>query len=38
MKTHFLKHPIRRRISGWQWVLQALRSLFNSYHSAKFGG
>jgi len=27
MKTHYLKHPIRRPKSGWQRLLDTLRAL-----------
>ena len=30
MKTHFLKHPIRRKTVGWKQVLQALHRIFDT--------
>ncbi len=38
MKTHFLKQPLRRRMSGWQRVREVLRHLLETYHSARIGG
>ena len=32
MKTHYLKHPIRRRKSGWQRLLDTLRDLSDYAH------